>query len=823
MKLHVTGQVSRFRTKGRRGALLSIVTVAWLTWVLFGMALPSLAAPFLDLRNTVDFHIPAQSLDRALRTFAKQSETSVLYKSDLTRAYQTSPIIGPYSLKRALDILLLDTNLAYRETTTGSLTIEESSSLTAAQHGLSAKTNTSQARVSDKDVETLPEVLVPGLKLTRQAYSVPNATTATKINTPIMQTPSSIQVVAPQALKDQQATKLERVLENVSGVYQEQGFNLTNVFNVRGFRTFTYYRDGMPIEGALTQAGTREIGNIERVEVLKGPASFLYGRINPGGLVNLVTKQPLDHAYYSLQQQFESYQHYRTTADATGPLTKDKTVLYRFNFTHESFDSFRDFVDGNRLFIAPVVQWNISDRTQITFELEYQENTTFLDYGIPAVGDRPADLPRSRHLGGEPFNKDESKYVLGGFHWSHAFDDNWSLQHRFNALHSKENGTASFPLGVGADGQTLTRTVSGFKDNKVDAYYTTINLNGSFETLGFKHTLLIGGDYYNFTTTNVFFDGPLNSVNIFNPMFSNGPATVGAEFPVDIHKERYGAYIQDQIELPFNVFLMAGGRFDFARVEDRENQNKQNENALKPRVGLLWQALPQLSFFGSYVEGFGSDDFFIVNPDGSTLDPDTSQQWEAGIKAELFNGRVQGTLSFYHLTKQNIDTPDPNRPAFSGSTGEARNRGIELDVTAEIFPGWRTIGVYSYIDSNITKDNSGNKGNRFSNVPRHGGSFWTTYTLQENTWRGLTLGAGVIARSEREADNANTVQMPGYALLHLLSSYSWNFGPSRMTAQLNVNNVLNKKYFPSSLDGRNRIDVGAPRLFMGLLRAEFGS
>jgi len=637
-----------------------------------------------------------------------------------------------------------------------------------------------------------------------------------------METPVSIQVVPPQVLKDQQAIELERVLENVSGVYPEQGGNFTNVFNVRGFRTFTYYRDGMPIEGALTQAGTREMGNIERVEVLKGPASFLYGRINPGGLVNMVTKQPLDQPYYSMQQQFGSYQHYRTTADATGPLTEDNTLLYRFNFTHETFDSFRNFVEGKRLFIAPVMQWNISNRTQITFELEYQENETFLDYGFPAIGDRPADLPRSRHLGGEPFNKDKSNYILGGFHWSHAFDDNWSLQHRFNVLHSKENGTGSFPLGVGADGRTLARTISGFKDNKVDAYITTVNLNGSFETFGLKHTLLIGGDYYNFNTTTVFFDGPLNSVDIFNPMFSSGPAVVGNEFPVDNHKDRYGAYIQDQIELPFNVFLMAGGRFDFARLDNRISQRKQNEDALKPRVGLLWQALPQLSFFGSYVEGFGSDDFFIVNPDGSTLDPDTSQQWEAGVKTELLDGRFQGTLSFYDLTKQNIATPDPTRPRFSVATGEARNRGIELDLTAEILPGWKTIGVYSYIDSEITKDNSGNKGNRFVNVPRHGGSFWSTYTFQENELRGVTLGAGVVARSEREANNANTVQLPGYALVHLLSSYSWNIGATRMTAQLNVNNLLDKKYFPSSFNGgRNRIDVGAPRVFLGMLRAEF--
>ncbi len=773
----------------------------------------------------IDFQIPAQTLSSALTQFANQSDLFLVYKSELTQGHHTTDVIGKFTPDQALGLLLRETDLLYRTTDSSTVMINEGlphhqlQAMAEEPPGVEINTSTSQP-VPEGNVETLPEVYVPGFKLLQKSYSLPNATTATKTDTPIMQTPVSIQVLPKQVLNDQQTIRLERVLENVSGIYQEQGFNLTQIFNVRGFQTFTYYRDGMPIEGALLQIGPREMGNIERIEVLKGPASFLYGRINPGGLVNLVTKQPLAQPYYSLQQQFGSFQRYRTTADATGPLTKDDTVIYRINFTHESSDSFRDFIEGERIFVAPVVRWNINNRTQITFELEFQHDENVADWGIPAVGDRPADIPRSRNLSGESFNEAKSDSLLGGFHWSHNFDDNWSLTHRFNMLFTKEDDLGSFPLAVGADGRTLSRAVAGFKDNETDVYFTTMNITGSFQTLGLEHTILIGGDYYNLTTTGDFLDGPLNSVDIFNPVFSTGPAVVSAEFPIDNHKERFGIYIQDQIALPFNLYLMAGGRFDFVKVEDNIRNAKQDEEALKPRVGLLWQPLSQLSFYGSYVESFGSDDFFIVNPDGTTLDPDTAQQWEGGMKAELFDGRLQGTLAFYHLTKQNISTPDSLIAGFSRAVGEARNRGIELDVTAEILPGWQTIGAYSYIDSEITK---GNKGNRFANVPRHGGSFWTTYEIQEGNLRGLTLGTGVVARSEREADNANTVQLPGYALVHLLSRYSWTLGSSRMTAQLNVDNLFNKEYFPSSFNGRNRIDTGAPRTFLGSLRVEFGA
>lgn len=188
---------------------------------------------------------------------------------------------------------------------------------------------------------------------------------------------------------------------------------------------------------------------------------------------------------------------------------------------------------------------------------------------------------------------------------------------------------------------------------------------------------------------------------------------------------------------------------------------------------------------------------------------------------------MTGTLAWYNLTKQNIATTDPFNPGFSILTGEARNRGLELDIAGEILPGWQMIGVYSYIDSEITKDKEdefgnpiGNQGHRFFNIPRHGGSLWTTYEIQQGLFKGLKLGAGVVARSEREGDNENTFQLPGYAIGNLLVGYERKVGQSKVTVQLNVENLTDETYFVGAQNRRNSF-FGAPRTFLGLVRVEF--
>lgn len=323
------------------------------------------------------------------------------------------------------------------------------------------------------------------------------------------------------------------------------------------------------------------------------------------------------------------------------------------------------------------------------------------------------------------------------------------------------------------------------------------------------HTLLIGWDYL---VEDSFQAGSFNSsttptIDLYNPFHS------GTDGLLNTPDYAYTVSVQPT------------------------SSNAENVDALKPRFGLVWQAIPALSVYGNYVENFGLTNGH--NVDGTLLAPTTAEQKEIGVKTELFDKRFTGSIAWFDLTKQHVSTPNSN-PAlaaqgFSSTTGEVRNQGLEVDFAGEIWPTVKMIGSYAYIDSRITKDvglvldnygnvigtNSGNQGNRYWGVPTHGGSLWTTYEPQDNNLRGFKFGAGVVARGERQGDNANTYQLPGYAILNLMTGYSWKMGNSKISLQLNADNLLDKTYYnPYSGSGRNYV-FATPRTFLGSIRLEF--
>lgn len=286
--------------------------------------------------------------------------------------------------------------------------------------------------------------------------------------------------------------------------------------------------------------------------------------------------------------------------------------------------------------------------------------------------------------------------------------------------------------------------------------------------------------------------------------------------------------MQDQLELPYHLHLLAGGRYDNARLSQGGDfgSAKIDMGTVKPRVGLLWRPRSEISAYGSYTENLGTfgGDFTLVNPDGSRLSPEEAEQWEAGIKTELFDGRVTGSLAYYELTKQNVATPHPDpvlsAQGFQVSIGEAQSRGLEVDLAGRILPGWDVIASYAYTDTEILKDNSDNVGNRLPNVPRHGGSLWSTYRFQEGPLSGFKFGTGMYARGQREGDAANTLQVPGYVIVNLMTGYEWKVGPSKVSAQFNVENLLDKEYFQNSV-GPAASNFGSPLAYIGSVRVEF--
>lgn len=768
------------------------------------------------------FDIPAQSLGSALQALAAQSGAPMFYAEQTAAGKQSRRLSGDYSTAEAADKLLADSGLVHSVADNGTVTVKPAPQKPNTPV-LNAMTVTGTAKTGDDPT----------------AYKITNASTATKTDTPIMDTPMSIQVIPKQVLKDQQAIRIKDGLKNVSGVFWATD-PMYEGFQMRGFvsdGSTTVYRNGLRIRRAQ-----HEVANLEQLEVIKGPAAAIYGRIEPGGLINVVTKKPLDTPYYSLEQQFGSYDLYRTTVDATGPINKDHSLLYRFNAAYQNNNLFIDTMDQERFFVAPSLTWKPNARTEANLNFEYQHDTRTSYTGLPVVGNRPANIPVNRYFG---FGSDNETSVfdklLIGFDWSHQFNDNWKIQHRshYYNLDYQINNSSFFSGPVNpANNRTAIRSVSTRPIDVTDTYATNIDLTGKFKLLGTQHQALAGFDYFWEKAENQGFAGnPAPTtyrpvVDIFNPVYGQVPLATAKNFNSfgTLTQSWYGTYFQDQITLFDKLHVMGGGRYDWATRSSgsssasiaaaQGNQSEVQNEKFSPRVGLVYQPWPWLALYGNYVESLGGANTALASS-GKPLDSETAQQHEVGFKTELFDKKMRTTVAFYELTKQNVATADPANPRFAIQTGEARSRGIEMDVSGQVTDGLNLIASYAYTDTEITKDNRGDQGHRFWNVPKNSGSFWAKYAVQKPSLRGLSFGAGTYLIGQREGNNANTWQMPGYVRVDALLGYAWKVGHSTVTTQLNVNNLLDKTIYESSAFGGFLAQPSAPRTFMGSIRVEF--
>lgn len=765
------------------------------------------------------FNLPSQPLSSTLNSLADVTGTKLIYADEMTQGKLAPPLQGDFTLAQALNRVLNDNKLSYELVDNSMIAIKP----------------------NHPEPIGLPEITISG-KLESDSpyntdYTRSNTSTATRTNTPVMETPFSVQIVPQQVLKDQQVTRLETAVQNISGVLQaptNQGGS--DGFMIRGFLSNNVYRNGVQMPDLLFGGTTkREMANIERVEVLKGPGSILFGRTDPGGILNTVTKQPLATPYYSLQQQAGNFDFYRTTADATGPLTKDGALLYRLNLSYENSGSFRDFVDKESVFVAPVLRWNISPQTQVTAELEYQHFKEVADPGIPPIGNRPANVPRDRFVG-EPINDRNppgDRYFIG-VNWSHAFNDSWTVNHRLSAKLLDFSSNSLFFSAANPDG-SLQRFFNNAPSNNSNRYQSSLNLVGNITTGILEHTILIGYDFFHFddkiSAKGRFCCPEAPAFNIFSPTFLNARPVLDAanNGGLSIGQSWHGAYFQDQIKLPYNIHVLGGFRYDNAVARNRRlGLTTASDDRFSPRGGLLWQPMRWLSLYGSYTENFGPSNS-IFSEDGQALPPQTAQQWETGLKTEFFEGRLRSTFSYFDLTRQNIAVADPNNPRFSLAIGEAETRGIELDISGEILPGWSVIAAYTHMPfAKVTKDvgssglpgDTGTQGNRLFLAPKHFGNLWSTYEFQNELLRGLRIGAGVTGVGDRQGNAENTFQIPYYVIGNLMASYAMKMGKTLVTAQLNVNNVSDEKYFAGTNTG-NFIAFGAPRTFLGSLRIEY--
>jgi iron complex outermembrane recepter protein len=569
----------------------------------------------------------------------------------------------------------------------------------------------------------------------QQGYRATNSTTATKTDTPIRDIPQSIQVVPRQVLEDQAINRVGDALQNVSGVSNQgayQGYE--DIIYLRGFNVGTfqggYFRDGI----RTFTFGAPDITNLEQIEVLKDPSSVLFGQGQPGGIINLVTKQPLSDRYIAPSLSIGQFDDYRGSLDLSGPLNTEKTVRYRLNLVYNNAGSFRDFVDKERFFLAPVLTWNISPKTSITFDAEYTADSATYDTGLVAIGDRPADIPLSRFLG-EPFSEFSKNEFSTGYVFNHRFNENLSVRHNFRAQWQFPERYGPLPTALDETTGELSR-FAYWAGGHYENYTTQTDLVSKFATGPVQHQVVVGFEFQRTVEKPEFLIGPdYPSINIFDPVYARQEYPKEPNFFRDDITDTYGVYLQDQVTLLRNLKLLAGVRFD-SFIQNRSTQDlgapkqesQQSDSAFSPRFGLVYQPIEPVSLYASYTRSFLPG--FGANADGSVFKPEVGEQFEIGVKADI-KRNLSLTLATYQLKKKNIVTDDPDDPTgvFQIQTGEQTSKGIEFDLVGEILPGWNMIASAAYTDARITKDNVLEVGNQLDNFPEWSASLWTTYEI----------------------------------------------------------------------------------------------
>ncbi|MEO1123267.1 MAG: TonB-dependent receptor [Cyanobacteria bacterium J06639_16] len=677
------------------------------------------------------------------------------------------------------------------------------------------------------DSDDAIQIVVTG---TEDRYVVPNASTATRTDTPLRDIPQSIQVIPQAVFEDQGITALDDVLRNASGVLQNSADARGQRFVVRGFDSASVLRDGFrPTFGFNGNIGYPELSNIERVEVLKGPAAILYGVSEPGGVINLVSEQPLANPFYEVNFELGSRSLTGGGIDFSGPLTEDGGLLYRLNVLYRDSAFYRDFdTDVERFFIAPVLQWAISDRSDLTLLLEYSDDQRPYDSGLVAIGTEVADIPFTRNLS-DPNDINQSTYLRTGYQFEHRFNDDWTFRNAFNYIAYNTIFESSVVLNLNELTGDQVRSYIQL-DQPSSTYNVQTNLVGEFTTGSIEHTVLVGVDYYRREAIGNIGQGFATNfvLNIFNPVYGTVPrpdfSTQPIFFDGDSYINSWGIYVQDQITLLDNLHLLAGLRYD---TVNQRNVNRpslfapvasdttQNDNAWVPRLGIVYQPVDPISLYASYSQSFAPNSGTTF--DGDSLQPERGEQFEVGVRAEALDGSLVASLAYFDITKRNVSTSDPNNISSVIDAGEQRSQGIELDVIGEILPGWNIIANYAYTDARIAADNDGQVGNRLINAPEHSANLWTNYEIQTGALQGLSFGAGVNYVGDRFGDLDNSFRLGNYFLTNAAIAYEQD----TWRAAINVRNLFDVNHLTGTRNSRNEIYPGEGLTLVGTFSFEF--
>lgn len=654
---------------------------------------------------------------------------------------------------------------------------------------------------ADDDATQLDAITVFGRPLGR----VPGDT-ATKTGAPVLETPFAVNIVSRELLDLRNVSNIGEAAETVSGVQRTIGFSGNQRFRIRGFQNISTLRDGF--RQSVSQPEI-DLQGVESIEVLKGPASALYGRFEPGGVVNFVSKRPYDWSGGEAFIVGGSNDYWRGGLDVNAPLTADGTVLARLNVGYENAGSYRDLVDNEQLFISPVVEWRPDADTSVLARLEYLQRGAAFDRGF---GNNAAFLqqPVSRNYG-EDFMRIEKEQWVAGLEFNRRLNSEWRL--RLGGFVSAVDVPEEQFFNYGfppLSGTTVNRSFVNYNETQ-DDLTLQVELYGRIVTGPLTHRLLIGLDHSRDELS--YLDGQIaygQLIDLLNPVRAGRPT---GYLPVgDSHYDyaSTGLYVQDEIAWN-NWRLLLGGRLEevetYAFTADFVDPGvSRTDRPFSPRAGLTYLVTPDWSIYGSWARSSRNEGDAGLLESGLTPKPTRGEQFEIGTKALAFDGRAELTLSAFEISKTDAVVSDPIDFNLVIQAGEIRVRGVEAEVSARPLDPWTIVASYAYSDSEIAKDtNSFIVGNRLAGVPDHQAALWTSWAF-DGALDGLTLGGGVFHAASQAATTSNTLDLPGYTRVDLNAAYEFTDG---YEVRLNLDNVTDETIFITG--GFSQIYPQAPR------------
>lgn len=708
----------------------------------------------------------------------------------------------------------------------------------------------------------LPEAELPAL----------SASTATRLPARILDTDRSVSVVNRQTIEDRQIIDPQEAVQQVAGAVRAgSDLGYGEDFLIRGFQQQDVFKDGFRAgqndSTNNSATGPTDVANLERIEFLKGPVAILYGRGEPGGIVNYVTRLPYFDNTFGLKQEVGSYDFFRTEADANWNGLPNKLAL-RLDASYEHSGSYVDFVHGERTFVAPSLLWQIAPDTTLTFRGEFSRDRRNPLAGLPYYDGAVVSNLRYGVFLGEPgfdlFHTDEYRGLLTLEHkWTeniittvsvhgryatndgayvfianNTFDPVARTVGRYVDVNSYDDrnynvrvdqvfnwtlyqGRDVAPAPARADGQ------DGGKDKTVASADT--HSGGGFPTV--KNQLLLTPEYERQTVFSDRAYNALGSLSVDAPRYAGFVPIDGPAFRVFDHTaaSSYSGLVLDRLSVGDTLYLSGGVRveqFDATFIDTyapylgipRFRQDTR-QLTVNPSAGAVLKPTHATSLYFSYAESTNSfNNLTALTRDGSTVDPEHARAYEFGAKAEFLDAKLLATVAVFQITKDNVAATDPTDQNFSVNAGTQRSRGFEFELNGQPLPGWRLNLNYAYTDARITSAPDGlNVGNRFYGVPYNAGGFFTTYEVQQGPLKGLGGGGGVYFVDKIQLNNDNTLgQLSGYALTDLVAFY--RRGP--YSVQLNVKNAADNHYYGSS-NQTSYVLPGTPRTFIGTVAVKF--